>query len=97
MIVFSCFTVYLPWVVDLVLLVRLAAVYPPSTLPLRSTIAIFAFPVAVKTVRAVVIGMFCAEFAHNIHINGVSSSLLVIIGTPYYSKIEWFLQFFDNA
>jgi hypothetical protein len=95
-IAYTCYHVYFPWLVDLVLLLRLAAVYPPRTLTAGTSITIFAFPVLVKITRAVVIGLFCSDITRKLQGNGFSSTFSVGVHTPY-SKIEWFLQFFDNA
>jgi preprotein translocase subunit SecE len=94
--IFTCIMSALPWLVDLTLLFRLVAIYPPRTQALSTTIAVFAFPVAVKLARLVLISLFIKEYAYSIHLNIVQDAVVVSAKIPY-GRAEWFLQFFDNA
>jgi hypothetical protein len=96
MIAYTCFHLYFPWLIDLTLLLRLVAVYPPHFNSIRTSVAVFAFPVVVKLARAIAIGMFCDHFARNIQGNDVFSAFSIGLNTPY-GRIEWFLQLFDNT
>lgn len=93
---FGVIFVFTPWIIDLALLLRLAAVYPPNKQQKLATVSIFAFPVLVKIARLVMIILYTRIFWNDLSGNGISSTLVSAVTAPY-TKAEWFLQIFDNA
>lgn len=93
---FGVIFVFTPWIIDLALLLRLTAVYPPSMQNKLATISVFAFPVLVKVARLVMIILYTRIFWNDLSGNGISSTLISAVNAPY-TKAEWFLQIFDNA
>ncbi|EKM48940.1 uncharacterized protein PHACADRAFT_202207 [Phanerochaete carnosa HHB-10118-sp] len=97
----SAFTVVFgiaPWFADLVLALRLLVVFPPSQTPKAKLAAVFAFPITVKIVRlSCVIAYYHTWDKETEH---AGSALQAAETVDYrhspYTKVEWFLQIFDN-
>ncbi|KAJ6561517.1 hypothetical protein DFH09DRAFT_1316097 [Mycena vulgaris] len=87
---------FLPFLVEAILLLRLLAVYPYSTTPIRKFILIFTFPVIVKLVRIINLAVFMRQYV--ILTRTVASPL--VAGDIFFQvgpKIEWTSQLLDNA
>jgi hypothetical protein len=85
----------MPWIIDLLLLLRLAAVYPLRTHSRLTVAGVFAFPVAIKIARIVP-----AALALKTIYEASSRGMIAVVnvsGTSPWPKVEWFLQIFDNA
>jgi hypothetical protein len=83
----------LPWVIDLTLLLRLVAIYPPRTQTLSTTASIFAFPIAIKLVRMVVIALFIRGYFTSGRFDFSGEGVVAAIHGPFV-KAEWVLEFF---
>jgi hypothetical protein len=94
---FACLFTTTPWIIDLVLVLRLAAVYPPKITTRLTTVAIFAFPVVIKIVRLVMIILYNVSFWGDINKASLLNSLSIPAHAFPYSKAEWILQIFDNG
>lgn len=89
-----CFT---PWIVDLVLLFRLHAVYPYKTTSKPVFWSIFTFPVAIKIVRFVTMVLFAVEFQRQTVAVGSAVAAAQKTVRSVYTKIEWVSQIADNG
>ncbi|KAJ6561501.1 hypothetical protein DFH09DRAFT_1035763 [Mycena vulgaris] len=87
---------FLPFIVESILVLRLLAVYPYSTTPIRKFILVFTFPVIVKLVRIINLAVFMRKYV--ILTRTVASPL--VAGDVFHQvapKIEWTSQLLDNA
>jgi hypothetical protein len=73
--------------------VRIAAVFPRSKLPL-----LLAFPIAVKAARVAVNIMFSVEWARRLLHAGSSGQFVILSELPRsFFKAAFFLELFDNG
>lgn len=86
-----------PWIVDNVLLIRLLAVFPFQRTPLVTFIAIFAFPIAVKSVRLAVVLKAAVHWATVLLHSGDPIAASLAADSSFEVKVEWALQIFDNG
>ncbi|EJD43389.1 hypothetical protein AURDEDRAFT_125841 [Auricularia subglabra TFB-10046 SS5] len=87
-----------PWLVDLVLFLRLMTVFNPKQTKRSTLLAVFAFPVAIKALRLAMIITFAIQWHR--HINHIGSALLAAgqtWATSFCVKVEWVSQIFDNG
>ena len=83
---------------ELVLLLRLVAVYPVRLHGVRTLCAILAFPVAVKLVRLATMICYYVQFAREAPSYG--GGVMTVQNGPTnspYVKVEWTLEIFDNS
>jgi hypothetical protein len=98
-IIFSWIGVYctIPWFVDLTLLLRILAVYPPLTTPRKKRIAVLAFPILIKAVRLslLIVGkvLWYSEFMRAPDPWVSADRELHVV----WIKVEWTLQMVDNG
>lgn len=89
---------FAPWLTELVLLLRLLVIYPPRRTSKKTLALVFTFPVLVKLVRMACLIVYFHTYVQNTENVPVASRAAEsgnFRATPY-SKIEWFLQIFDN-
>ena len=89
---------FLSWISELVLLLRLVAVFPVQLTGRKTLMAIIAFPVAVKLARLACMVCYYVEFAKVEPPYG-NNIVLVRMGptrSPFI-KVEWTLEIFDNG
>ncbi|KAJ6561408.1 hypothetical protein DFH09DRAFT_1315989 [Mycena vulgaris] len=91
-LVFTVIDVWMPWIAEAILLVRIAVVFPRSRLP-----TLLAFPIAIKVGRAVISIIFTVRWV-KLTLAGISSQFAVIedLGRALF-KAAFFLELFDNA
>ncbi|KAF8203505.1 hypothetical protein K438DRAFT_1820254 [Mycena galopus ATCC 62051] len=90
---FTIFDVWLSWFAEAVLVVRIAAVFPRSKLPL-----LLAFPITVKAARVAVNIMFSVEWARRLLHAGTSNQFVILSELPRsFFKAAFFLELFDNS
>lgn len=98
-IVVSVLTVFAPILVESVLFVRILAVYPWSRISTRAKLAIYGFPVAMRIARTVNAAVNTGIIYR--HINPADSADVLIASARswrrYSTKLECFLQLFDNT
>ncbi|EKM54747.1 uncharacterized protein PHACADRAFT_97703 [Phanerochaete carnosa HHB-10118-sp] len=99
---FSAFGIFFgiaPWLAELVLALRLLIVFPPSQTPKAKLAAVFAFPVAVKIVRLSCLIVYYHHWIRETDhaASGLQAAETVDYRHSPYSKVEWFLQIFDNS
>jgi hypothetical protein len=92
-----CIMTIQSWIVDLTLLLRLVAIYPPRSLSRSTAFAIFAFPIVVKLGRLITIVLFIKRWVTLV--NGLDNVLGAVVEIAHgpFSKAEWLLEFVDNA
>jgi hypothetical protein len=91
-----CMMTVLSWIIDLTLLLRLAAIYPLHTQARSTTLAIFSFPVLVKLSRLVIMAFFIKKWITLIG-GGAAMDAVAKIAHGPFGKAEWFTEFIDNA
>ncbi|KAJ7503611.1 hypothetical protein B0H11DRAFT_2222237 [Mycena galericulata] len=91
-LVFTVLDVWLPWIAEAILLVRIAVVFPRSKLPL-----LLAFPLTIKIGRIVLSIIFTIRWV-KLTLAGNSSQFSVLgdLGRPLF-KASFLLELFDNA
>ncbi|KAJ7222136.1 hypothetical protein GGX14DRAFT_558238 [Mycena pura] len=91
-LVFTIIDVWMPWIAEAILLVRIAIVFPRSQLPM-----LLASPAAVKIGRAAISIVFTVRWI-KLTLAGISSQSAVIedLGRALF-KAAFFLELFDNA
>ncbi|KAF8181388.1 hypothetical protein K438DRAFT_1976109 [Mycena galopus ATCC 62051] len=91
-LVFTIIDVWMPWIAEAILLVRIAIVFSRSELPM-----LLAFPVAIKIGRAVISIIFTVRWI-KLTLAGISSQFAVTedLGRALF-KAGFFLELFDNA
>jgi hypothetical protein len=94
--ILSCTVAILPWIIDLTLLLRLLAIYPPRTQALSTTVCVFAFPIAIKLARLISIALYINEYFSSKRYATSGEGIVAAIHGPFV-KAEWFLELFDNA
>jgi len=99
-LVFSILTGYIPWLVEMILVVRLLAVYPYSTTPKRLWFFIFIPLLLLKISRFVNMTIFTVEYGTLLR-SSSSGDLLSMPRIAWNShpgpKIEWIIQVLDNS
>ncbi|EKM52434.1 uncharacterized protein PHACADRAFT_100589 [Phanerochaete carnosa HHB-10118-sp] len=87
-----------PWLAELVLALRLLVVFPPSQTSWRKLAAVFAFPVAVKIVRLACVITYFHNWIRETDsaANPLQAAETVDYKHSPYTKVDWFLQIFDN-
>ena len=99
-LVFSILTGYIPWLVEMILVVRLLAVYPYSTTPKRLWFFIFIPLLLLKISRFVNMTIFTVEYGALLR-SPSSGDLLSMPRIAWNSypgaKIEWIIQVLDNS
>ena len=99
-LVFSLMITFIAWVVEMILLLRLLAVYPYSHTPKRLWFAIFIPLVVLKLGRIVNTSIFNAQYNKQLrnhpYDSPLASSQTVWHEYPFV-KIEWILQVIDNT
>jgi hypothetical protein len=87
----------IPWVVDLTLLLRVIAVYPPRTTSFMTLVLILAFPVACKIIRlAIIIRSKIAFYDDMVATKEIFGAALRAL-RGLWPKIEWALQMADDG
>lgn len=88
----------IPIFVDLVLFMRLFAVYPPRRLAWSHIVAIYSLPVLLKITRIVNLSIFFARGAATLQSGaGPAAAGQALWNVQPWYKIEWVLQLVDNA
>lgn len=84
--------------VDIILLIRLVSVYPPSYIGKKLFGVMLALPVLLKIARVINLILFIKALADAIK-NPATANLMIahIWEHAPYLKIEWFAQLFDNT
>ena len=93
-------TQIIPWLADIILACRLLVVFPPRTTPKRKLLALFAFPVIVKSIRLAAVIVFFQGFQTKLRgARGNPLQLLLQYGyhNSPWTKVEWFLEIFDTG
>ena len=95
---FTTFLAFSPLLVESVLLIRLFAVYPFRTTPLKVFFSIFILIALLKMSRAINAIIYLAKLARRVN-NGQNVLLLLQQTWTTFSnyKIKWFLQVADNT
>ncbi|EKM52486.1 uncharacterized protein PHACADRAFT_260933 [Phanerochaete carnosa HHB-10118-sp] len=89
---------FVTWISELVLLLRLVAVFPIQLTGRKTLLAIMAFPVAVKLVRLACLVCYYVQFSEVAPPYG--NNVLTIQDGPANSpfiKVNWTLEIFDNG
>ena len=89
---------FLPWISELVLLLRLVAVFPVQLTGRKTLMAIIAFPVVVKLVRLACMICYFVQFSRVAPPYG--NNIVTVRMSPTESpfmKAEWTLEIFDNG
>lgn len=88
-----------PWVAELVLAVRLAAVFPPRRTPLAKLASVFAFHVIIKSVRLGCMVTFWRFWFHETeHLpSQIEAAETIDWRDIPWTRAELFLRIFDNA
>ncbi|KAJ7474754.1 hypothetical protein FB451DRAFT_1174183 [Mycena latifolia] len=90
---FTVLDVWLPWISEVILLVRIAVVFPRAKLPL-----LIAFPIAIKIGRVVLSIIFSIRWVKLTLANGSACHFAVLedLRRPLF-KASFFLELFDNT
>lgn len=85
-------------ITDMILLIRLVSVYPPSFVGMRLFSIILLVPVLLKVARIINLCLFIKALADATRDPATAN---ILIGQIWehapYLKIEWFAQLFDNS
>jgi hypothetical protein len=85
---------YIPWIINLLLLLRLAAVYPLGTHSKMTIAGVFVFPVAIK-IAWIVAAALGLKALYEASSRGFEAIMNTAWTSPW-PRVEWFLQIFDN-
>ncbi|KAJ6499520.1 hypothetical protein C8R47DRAFT_1110993 [Mycena vitilis] len=90
---------FTPIFVDTILLFRLYIVYPPRSISWLRRLVIFGPPIVFKLVRAACVTVFVVQWSKAINTGSESnlSAGQALWGSQPWTKMEWFLQVFDNC
>ncbi|KAJ7645927.1 hypothetical protein DFH06DRAFT_1332867 [Mycena polygramma] len=94
---FVTMIMYLPVLIDMILLFRLYVVYPPRSLSWTRRLVVFGPPVTFKIVRVVNLIVFLVQWTSLVQAR--ESPLVAgqtLWGAQPWTKIEWFFQVFEN-
>jgi len=90
---FTVMTIWMSWFAEGVLLVRVAAVFPRSQLPL-----LLAFPMTIKVARFVVNVLFSVQWAKRLSSAGSETQFVILQALPRtFFKVEFILELIDNG
>jgi hypothetical protein len=99
-LVFCILTSYTPWLVEMILVIRLLAVYPYSTTPKRLWFFIFIPLLLLKIARFVNMTIFTVEYVALLRssssVNPLPISQIAWSSHPG-PKMEWIIQVVDNS
>jgi hypothetical protein len=88
----------MPWVLDLALLLRMLAMFPPRVTSLQTRVALFTFPIVLKAVRFIIIVVWAVDWFRITSSTGdVLSSLDKAWNGKPYIKADSVLQIFDTG
>lgn len=89
---------FAPWLSELVLAIRLLAVFPPNRTSRLTLISVFTFPVIAKVGRLVVLVLYYQKFIQELQHIGIAYEAAQSVNYRHlvYLKIEWFMEIFDN-
>lgn len=89
---------FVSWISELVLLLRLVAVFPIQLTGRKTLMAILAFPIFVKIVRLACMVCYYVQFSEVAPPYG-NNILTIELGPTHspYIKVEWTLEIFDNG
>ena len=96
----SVVTQLAPWLAELILACRLLAVFPYRSTPRLTFIAIFAFPVIVKSLRLFSVIAYFVDYGRkyvDASGNAYEDALQHGFRDSPWAKMDWILQIFDNA
>jgi hypothetical protein len=100
--VFAWFSFHAAWLVDLILIFRLLAIFPPKTTPRTQLLTVFALPIALKSARLACLSVAFADFRCGTNVQRAGS----VWGCDFndsgphrspYSIVAWSLQVLDNG
>jgi len=89
-----------PWLIDIALVVRLLAVFPPLSTPRTKFAAIFTFPALIKLARLVMLILLACEWergSRSLKQNNIGAGNSASWAHSPYFKAEWICQILDNA
>lgn len=98
-LVFSLIMTFIAWIVEMILLLRLLAVYPYSSTSKRIWFTIFIPLILLKLARIINTSIFNADYNRQLRLHSYYSPLAssqTVWRTYPNSKIEWILQVIDN-
>jgi len=99
-LVFSLMLTFVAWLVEMILLLRLLAVYPYSSTSKRIWFTIFIPLILLKLARIINTSIFNADYNRQLRLHPYYSPLAssqTVWRTYPNSKIEWILQVIDNS
>ncbi|KAJ7278118.1 hypothetical protein C8J57DRAFT_1060122 [Mycena rebaudengoi] len=95
---FVTLNLFIPVLMDTILIVRLFAVYPPRSISWPRRCVVFVPPITFKIIRTANLIIFLIKWTKLIH-DGESPLFggQALWGDQPWTKIEWFFQVFDNC
>ena len=96
-ITLGCIGVWQSILVDLILLVRLVAVYPPRSVGLIRFTLLITIPVSLKIARVINILLFTVAVAEAAKGPNPTIMTTIVFITKPYLRIEWGTQMTDNT
>lgn len=97
---FILVTAFTPWLVDLVLILRLLAIYPLNTTSLRKIARVFSIPVLLKLGRLAALIVFIVQWKNTV--DDASDGDIGAVQKQGFTrspaiKVEWLAQMADNG
>ncbi|KAG5652694.1 hypothetical protein H0H81_004079 [Sphagnurus paluster] len=88
---FNLLSVWMPWITECILLLRVFAIFKPNNFVRMA--ALLAFPVTIKTIRAVLNIVFLAGWKPISNANRLANQFNV----GWVLQVSWILELVDNA
>ncbi|KAJ7588092.1 hypothetical protein C8J56DRAFT_827326 [Mycena floridula] len=96
--VYNILYVWMPWISEAVLLVRVIVVFRPTYQRMSNMVLLLGFPVVIKTARAVINIMFLVQWKRNTSSSGAVNQFNTTQSLDtWMPKVDWILELFDNA
>jgi hypothetical protein len=95
--VYNILYIWMPWISEAVLVVRVVAVFTPSFRRMRHMLLILGFPIVAKIARAVINIIFLVQWKRSTSSGGANQFSTTQSLNTWMVKSAWILELFDNA
>ncbi|KAF5367811.1 hypothetical protein D9757_010327 [Collybiopsis confluens] len=96
-LVYNILYIWMPWITEAVLLLRVIVVFKPTFYRLRNMILLLGFPVVVKVARAIINIVFLVQWKRASSNTNVNQFTMTQSLNTWVAKASWILELLDNG